>query len=397
MYRHWLFLLLFIPALLSAQSVVINEIVASNQKTIDDEDGDASDYIELYNSGAAALQLEGYGLSDDPKTVKWHFGAALLAPGEHLIVFASDKDKKGVYWHTNFKISASGETVVLTDAAGAVVDRIDVPTSSGDIAWGRTGDGASAWAFQTPSPGAANIGKIILPYADPVTVSPPAGFYPAAVNVTLSAAGNRIYYTLDGSDPDSASALYTGPVSVAKTAVLKAVSVETGHQPSRCAHATYFINETSKLPVVSLTSDPANLFDYNTGIYADGPGWTPAAPHHGANYWMDWEKPAHVEFFDDDKKLGFSEECGIAIYGAYTRSFPQKSISVKFKSDYGVNGIDYPLFPDLALTRHKAFVLRNSGNDFQYTHFRDAMMQTLIQDLDIDYLEYRPANAFING
>ena len=116
MYRHWLFLLLFIPALLSAQSVVINEIVASNQKTIDDEDGDASDYIELYNSGAAALQLEGYGLSDDPKTVKWHFGAALLAPGEHLIVFASDKDKKGVYWHTNFKISASGETVVLTDA-----------------------------------------------------------------------------------------------------------------------------------------------------------------------------------------------------------------------------------------------------------------------------------------
>ncbi|HOZ22153.1 MAG TPA: CotH kinase family protein [bacterium] len=397
MYRHWLFLLLLIPAFATAQNVVINEIVASNQKTIDDEDGDASDYIELYNSGAAAVQLEGYGLSDDPKTVKWHFGTATLAPGEFLLVFASDKNKQGTYWHTNFKISASGESIVLTDAAGVVADRIDVPVSSGDIAWGRTSDGGGAWAFQTPSPGAANTGRIILPYADQVTASPAAGFYSAAVTVTLTAAGNRIYYTLDGSDPDSASALYTGPVTVQKTSVLKAVSVEAGHQPSRCAHSTYFINETSKLPVVSLTSDPANLFDYYTGIYADGPGWTPAAPNYGANYWMDWEKPAHVEFFDDDKKLGISEECGIAIYGAYTRSFPQKSISVKFKSDYGVNGIDYPLFPDLELTRHKAFVLRNSGNDFQYTHFRDAMMQTLVQDLDIDYLEYRPANAFING
>ncbi len=112
---------------------------------------------------------------------------------------------------------------------------------------------------------------------------------------------------------------------------------------------------------------------------------------------MDWERPAHVEFFEDDKSPGFSENCGIAIYGAYTRSFPQKSISVKFKNDYGVSEINYPLFPDFDLTTFKSFVLRNSGNDFYYTHFRDAMMQTLVKELDIDYLEYRPAATFING
>ena len=48
-------------------------------------------------------------------------------------------------------------------------------------------------------------------------------------------------------------------------------------------------------------------------------------------------------------------------------------------------------------TTFDSFVLRNSGNDFQYTHIRDAMMQTLVKDLDIDYQEYRPATSFING
>ncbi len=398
MYRCMLLMLCLLPGLVLSQGVVINEIMASNQKTIDDEDGNASDYIELYNGGSTPVELQGYGLSDDPAVRKWRFSsAATLMPGQYLLVFASDKNKKATYWHTNFKISASGESIVLTDASGAVVDRVDVPASAADIAWGRKSDGAGPWLFQTPSPGAANTGTIIKPFSDPVAVSSPAGFYPAAITVTLTAGGSTIFYTLDGGDPDSTSARYTAPITIDKTAVLKAVSVKPDHQPSPTVHHTFLINENTHLPVVSLSSDPYNLFDYNYGIYADGPGWTPAAPNHGANFWMDWERPAHVEFFDDAKNLGFSENCGIAIYGAYTRSYPQKSISVKFKNDYGIDGLHYPLFPDLDLSTYKAFVLRNSGNDFYYTHIRDAMMQTLIQDLDIDYLEYRPAAAFING
>lgn len=398
MYRFALMLLLISwPALGLSQGLVISEIMASNQNTIDDEDGNASDYIELYNGGTSPVQLQGYGLSDDSAVRKWQFGAAELAPGRFLLVFASDKNKKGSYWHTNFKISASGESIVLTSPAGAVVDRVDAPAMSADIAWGRISDGATAWAFQTASPGGPNTGRIILPLSAPVTVAPAAGFYAAAVTVILSSGGGKIFYTLDGSDPDSSSAFCTGPVAIAKTSVLKAVSIETGHQPSVTAVHTYFINETTDLPVISLSSDPFNLFDYNYGIYANGPGWTATAPNYGANFWMDWERPAHVEFFEDDKKPAFSENCGIAIYGAYTRSFPQKSISVKFKNDYGVSGIDYPLFPGFWLTNFKSFILRNSGNDFYYTHIRDAMMQTLVKDLDIDYLEYRPAAAFING
>jgi hypothetical protein len=70
---------------------------------------------------------------------------------------------------------------------------------------------------------------------------------------------------------------------------------------------------------------------------------------------------------------------------------------VKFKQAYGRSVLNYPLFPDFRVTAFDSFVLRNSGNDFQYTHMRDALMQMLVRDLDIDYLEYRPATAFING
>jgi hypothetical protein len=386
--------------LLFSQNLVINEVMSLNSSTIYDEDGDASDWIELYNNSAQQINLEGYHLSDDSLIIDmWQFGSVLIEPGGYLIVFASDKDTNRIYWHTNFKINASsGERIILSNATGSIIDQIDVPVvSDSDISYGRLSDGSLSWDFQFPSPGAANSGNIFQGYADAVDVSLPGGFYSSAVSIELTAGDSEIYYTLDGSDPDSSSTKYTAPINIQEISILKAISYKASHLPSNVIHHSYFINAESTLPVISLISDPYNLFDYNYGIYADGPGWTPGPPHRGANYWMDWERPAHLQFFDDNKNLGFSENCGIEIYGAYTRSFPQKSFTVKFKNDYGLSELEYPLFPGFDVTTFKSFILRNSGNDFEYTHIRDAMMQTLIKDLDIDYLEYCPAAAYING
>ena len=393
-----IFVSIVMPLFLCAGGVVINEVVSSNSASIFDEDGDASDWIELYNDSTASISLESFYLSDDPDEItKWQFGSAVIGPGQYLIVFASDKNKFDTYWHTNFKISASGENIILSDSDGLIVDSVFVPDSETDVSYGRTSDGALSWVFQAPSPGLANTGQMLLELAEPVTVSVPGGFYASAVTVELTPDLGEIRYTLDGSDPDSSSALYTAPFAISETAVLKAIRYQDNRRPSLVTYMTYLIGVDTDLPVISLITDPYNLFDYNYGIYADGPGWTPNPPHHGANYWMDWERPAHVQFFDDQKSLGFSEDCGIEIYGAYTRSFPQKSFTVKFKDPYNPSSLEYPLFPDFELTTFKSFILRNSGNDFQYTHIRDAMMQSLIRDLDIDYLEYRPAAAYLNG
>lgn len=375
-------LLLVFASSLSAQSLIINEVMASNKTTIYDEDGDESDWIELYNMGNEQISLYGYSLSDDTlKINKWLFGNSVIQPGEHLIVYASGKDRKAAHLHTNFSISASGETLILCDAKGILIDRVNIPASQTDISYGREGDGAAKWIFQTASPRLANTGKVSGGIADNISASIPGGFYPAAISVLLTAGDSKIYYTLDGNDPDSTSSLYTSPVSITKTSVLKAVSLKKGYTPSPIFYRSYFINVTTDLPVISLSSDPYNLFDKSYGIYT--------------NYKMDWERPAHVEFYDDSKKLGFSKDCVINIHGTQSAEWAQKSFAVKFKD--GIDALEYPLFPGFDVTTFKSFVLRNSGNDFQYTHIRDAMMQTLVKDLEIDYQEYRPATSFVNG
>lgn len=372
--------MLFLSMSLSAQDLAINEVMASNKTTLYDEDGDASDWIEVYNKGAVQINLSGWALSDDLlKPAKWLFGSTIIKPGEHLIVFASSKNRTGVSLHTNFNVSASGESVILCDPSGAVIDRVDVPASATDISYGRASDGASAWIFQPASPGLANKGT--GGSADIVTSSLAEGFYPAAVTVSLSAGTSRIYYTLDGSDPDSTSLLYASPITITTTSVLKAVGIKGGNAPGPVLYRTYFINESTDLPVISLSSDPYNLFDKAYGIYT--------------NYTKDWERPGHVQFFDDSKKLGFSKDCILNIHGSQSAEWAQKSFAVKFKD--GITALEYPLFPGFDVTTFKSFVLRNSGNDFQYTHIRDAMMQTLVKDLDIEYQEYRPATSFVNG
>ena len=384
MKKIFLLILFLTQQFVFSQSVVINEVMSSNTSTIYDEDGETSDWLELYNNSASPINLEGYYLSDDSlDNTKWQFGNAVVDPGGHLVVFASDKDTIINYWHTNFKISSSGEELILSDASGLVVDMINVPASYPDISFGRTSDGSTSWIFQLPSPGSENTGNEIQGFSDSVSVSLPEGFYPSAISVELSAGASDIYYTLDGSNPDMSSIKYTSPININETTVLKAFSTKTNYLPSPVIYKSYFINEETDIPVISLIADPSDLFDPDSGIYT--------------NYTMDWERPAHVEFFEDDKSPGFSKNCGIEIYGNQSAEWPQKSISVKFKDKYGVSKIDYPLFPEFWLNRFKAFVLRNAGNDFQYTHIRDAVMQTLVKDLDIDYQEYRPATSFING
>jgi hypothetical protein len=84
--------------------IAVNEIMASNVTTILDEDGDVSDWIELYNYGTVAYDLEGFGLSDsDANPFKWIFPSYTIQPGEYLLVWASNKNR------TNPKQSAAHE------------------------------------------------------------------------------------------------------------------------------------------------------------------------------------------------------------------------------------------------------------------------------------------------
>ena len=97
-----------------APQVLISEFLAVNRDGLRDEDGDASDWIEIHNPTAATINLEGWHLSDnDDRLEKWTFPSVDIPPGGFLVVFASNKDRAdvGAPLHTNFQLSSGGDGI----------------------------------------------------------------------------------------------------------------------------------------------------------------------------------------------------------------------------------------------------------------------------------------------
>ncbi len=107
------------------RSLLISEFLASNaaQGGILDEDGESSDWLEIYNARDVPVDLAGWFLTDNSDNMtKWSFPEqTVLGPGEFLVVFASGKDRSGAELHTNFKLSASGEYLALVASNGVTV------------------------------------------------------------------------------------------------------------------------------------------------------------------------------------------------------------------------------------------------------------------------------------
>ncbi len=421
---------MLLPARGLAQDVhpLLNEIVSANITGIPDEfeadlqncpvpdcaqwyralgesvyDGDYPDWIEIHNPGEAPIALLGYGLSDDPeRPFKWTFPDVSVDPGGELLVFASGKDRTGIHIHTNFKLGREGETVVLTRPDGVTCDRVFTGEIPIDYSLGRWPAGGTEWAVLVhPSPGMPNQGPVYLGATEVTTASPPAGFYPRFPAIELSGnhAGSEIRYTLDGSVPVKDSRLYTAPITslFGGNKVVRARSF-IGDQPSSAVlTASYFTGPGHSLPVVSLATDPRNLWDEELGIYT--PGRNANESGRVANYWNDWERPVHVELIETDGTEGFRIDAGLRIFGWGSRANPQKSLSVMLRDRYGYPELNYSLFPDLPLDRFRSFVLRAAGNDSRSngTFFRDPFASGLVRSRNCDVQAYRPAVVYLNG
>ena len=171
---------------------VINEFLTINSGAgLVDEDGDSSDWIEIFNPDAVAVDLGGYGLSDDEDNpLRWRIPAGVtLEPGEFLIVFASGKDRAvaGAELHTNFSLNGDGEHLSLADAAGVPIDSFspEFPEQQRDISYG-VGSGGGLGFLLVPTPGAAN-GEALAAFTSPPSFSLEHGYYQQPVVVEMSA------------------------------------------------------------------------------------------------------------------------------------------------------------------------------------------------------------------
>jgi hypothetical protein len=150
--------------------IVISEVMASNRVTIADEDGDFSDFIELYNAGRGSVNLSGWYLSDgDLRPLRWMLPPIVLEPGEYLLFFASGKDKQQAdgIWHTSFSISSDGsEPVLLSMPDGTLHDRIPPVEYAHDISYGLS-ECKTFYAYMSdPTPGTANNGPYYMTFEE---------------------------------------------------------------------------------------------------------------------------------------------------------------------------------------------------------------------------------------
>ena len=411
--------------------LVINEVMATNN-VHPDADEDYEDWLELYNGSAQNIVLSSYTLTDD-KSIKnkWVFPAVTIASGQHLLVWASGKDRKSGVLHTNFKINQDNETIYLFAPDGMLADSMPLVSQSRGISYGRLPDGALSWKYMQPSsPGTTNSGNGFTRLLGSVTSSHKDGYYTSSFDIKLETQdqGVNIRYTTDGTDPMSASPVFQSPISVRNRAsepnvfsmiptnadpatgppyyegwqpplgevykinTIKARAFHQDAPPGPVSTFTYIVDPKSNkrytLPVFSLTTDRKNLFDPETGIYVAG---------NHQNFKQDWERPAHISFFEQNGTLGFKDNIAIQLNGNTTTSRPRKSIRVMYKDHIGKSNLDYRLFPDKTTNNYKQFILRNSGNDWDFTVFRDGLFQSLAKGMNIETQYYRPSILFING
>lgn len=224
-------------------------------------------------------------------------------------------------------------------------------------------------------------------------LSHPGGYYDDDFLLSITAPPqSAILFTLDGRIPThQTGTIYTQPILISRetaVTVLRACLIFPNGQTSPVSTATYFVGIQSTLPLLSLVADPADLYDLQTGIYAN-----PA--QRGAT----WERPATITYLEADHISGFQAPVGIRINGASTRVAAKKSWRVYFRQEYGQNRLDYPLFDD-DFTSFKRLIIhsgtQDSGNPYG-TLLRAHLFNDLAAEMGLVTSRTQPVLLFVNG
>jgi len=293
----------------------------------------------------------------------------------------------------------------------------------------------------------------------PVRLSRESGFYDDSFYLEMTCDSGEIHYTLDSSEPDEHSLLYTGPILVEdasvnpnvysmiedvcielrpdilevanrepkygfttpkqpvdKATVIRAVCIDAFGNRSDVVNGVYFVGLDKKeayygTNIISIVTNPDNLFDFERGIYVlgktfddtlvEGAGVPPAIANFGnwagnyKNKGSQWEREAHICFFDASKNLTLSGDYGIRIQGGASRYMLPKSLNIYARKRYGSESI--PTLPLFGEDWQLQSLNLNAGGQGVETKIHDLLVNTLAADCDVLTREYEPYQLFLDG
>lgn len=383
------------PGRASAQ-IVINEYSCSNFDSFQDDFLEYGDWIELYNNSSSIFNISGYYLSDNPDAPqKWQFpnGINIVANG-FLRVWASGRDLiNSEDLHTNFKLTqtkTNAEYIVLADPTGVILDQQQLSITQKEHSNGRKTNGSAEWGvFALPTPGSSNSTTSYTRYAEKPVMSVAGGFYSTGFTVSLSTnePNSKIRYTTNGNDPIATSAVYSIPISVNATKVIKArvfSNDATAVLPGLIEFNTYFINEDFTLPVVSIAANNLTLLLNGNGNL------------------IPW---GSIEYYNADKIRTTSGYGEFGRHGQDSWVHPQRSLDFKMRDECGYNyALLEHLFSDTDRQEYQKVILRACGDDNypgidSSAHIRDDFVQTVSVKSGMSLDERKSARCivFANG
>jgi hypothetical protein len=367
--------------LIGSAPLQINEVMVYNEWNKLGQ-SDCFDWVEIKNTGEDAIDLSSFYLSDSFKQLQaFQLPAIDLEPGGLILIFCTGQDAAANDRQAAFALNAQRDRLYLSSEDGTILDYVPLRRIPYGGSFGRIDDRGGFFFFETPTPGEAN-GRGERRVAESPAALTPDGIYNDVESVRVElAAGGEIHYTTDGSVPTQDSPLYTGPLTIGSTCVVRTVNFEEGCVPSDPLNLSFIVNENHTLPVVSVIGDPTDLMG-RRGVYYD-------LEH-------ELETAGAVEFFEDDGS--FSIECGIKLHGMTSkRASGKKSLKLCFRSRYD-GELNYDLFGN-GVTSFASILLRSDIESNLPSLMRDNLMHQVAIDCfpEMPTLDHRYAVLYING
>lgn len=413
MHKFYLSLISLSLPLLTLGKVQISELTPCNfSGYINTDNNNFSGYIEFFNDGEST-NLKGCVLThykrkkkDDSNELKWQWTVDKDCPlpsNQYSVLWMDEEDADN---HAPYKLDKDGGYVTIY-RDGELVDSIAYGAISANISYGRN-NGSEGYMELSPYKENSVAYSTITTRCKMPVLSVKGGVKtsPVTVSLTCSTKNARIYYTLNGDEPTLENAsLYESPIKISENTPLRAKAFADGMLSSKVVSTTYIFPDEAHsecggftVPIVSLVMDSAYFYDDTIGICVEGKNGCYGDKHCQAfgNYNQEWKRPVNFEYIVDENSV-FSQDVEAGVAGGCSRAEFIKSLTLKASGKSGVDELNYKFFNSKPGIVPQTLHLRNGGTAYSKVRFRDGLMQTFANDMNIDCQANQPVAYYING
>ena len=391
----------------TAESLVINEIMASNIDEFISPAFNFDGWVELYNPSSTSVTLGGCYVSTDMQNLKaWqlpaNFGA--LPAGGYAVVWFDSNDIAPQ--NAPFKLDIDGGAVYISNQDGNLIAQQTYPASMERVSYARTTDGGSTWGLAAQAtPGSSNTtSDFATDQLEAPVVDQPSQLFEGSLAVSVDIPyGCTLRYTTDGKLPtmNYGETSTDGQFNIDWTTTLRLRLFRNGWLPSRVTSRSYIYKDKDyTLPVVSVVADPDFIYSTEIGVFSKGPNGRPGNGQDDKCNWnMNWERPVNFSYLDSDGQQVLNQDADLEMCGGWSRAWTPHSFKLKGTKEMGgVKYLPYSFFEQKPYIRNRTLQIRNGGND-NNGRFIDPAIQYMVETsgFNVDCQSYQPVHEFING